>query len=52
MNTAGALSTHEEEQNRKREDWVRRVQSGTVAEPGQGRSKRLWSVLFVVIKLT
>lgn len=24
----------------------------TVAEPGQGRSKHLWSVLFVVIKLT
>jgi len=44
VNTAGALSTHEEEENRNEEDWVRRVQSGTVAEPRQGRSKRLWSV--------
>ncbi len=51
MNTAGAFST-QEEKKQKREDWVRRVQSGTVAEPGQGRSKRLWSVLFIVIKLT
>lgn len=44
MKTAGALGTHEEEDKQKREDWVGR-------EPAQGRSKRLWSVLFVVIKL-
>lgn len=50
MNTVGAPQRPRGKQ--KQEDWVRRVQSGTVAEPGQGRSKRLWSVLFVVIKLT
>lgn len=50
MNTGGALSTQRKTETGGLGQTC--TQLGTVAEPGQGRTKHLWSVLFVVIKLT